>query len=173
MYCIPTNNFPEFTGKICPAPCEASCTLNLDDSPVTIKSIEHTIVEKGWKEGWIKPLRKSIKQEKSCNIGSGPAGLAVLSKFVRFWSRSYSLREERIELVGFGDTIPDFKMEKIIDKRIKQMAQEGVVFKTNTLFSDKDFHNQLNIDQLISEYDAVVLLVVLKSLRDLEVPGRS
>ena len=127
-----TNNFPEFTGRICPAPCEASCTLNIDDNPVTIKTIECAIVDRGWEEGWIVPHPPSHRTGKRVAVvGSGPAGMACAQQLARA-GHAVTLFEKNDRIGGllrYG--IPDFKMEKhLIDRRIEQMAAEGVAFRT-------------------------------------------
>src|SRR5580692_1384902 len=127
-----TNNFPEFTGRICPAPCEASCTLNIDDSPVTIKTIECAIVDRGWEEGWIVPEPPAIKTgRRVAVVGSGPAGLACAQQLARA-GHAVTLFEKNDRIGGllrYG--IPDFKMEKHhIDRRMEQMEAEGVEFRT-------------------------------------------
>src|ERR1700716_1509611 len=128
-----TNNFPEFTGRICPAPCEAACTLNIDDHPVTIKTIECAIVDRGWEEGWIGPLPPSRRTGKQIAVvGSGPAGLACAQQLARA-GHSVTLFEKSDRIGGllrYG--IPDFKMEKhLIDRRVEQMGAEGVEFRTS------------------------------------------
>ena len=164
-----TNNFPEFTGRICPAPCEASCTLNLIDEPVTIKSIECAIIDKGWEEDWIKPLVPEAKSGKSVAvIGSGPAGLAASQQLARAGHdvHLYEKNSKAGGLLRYG--IPDFKMEKhLIDRRVEQLEAEGVTFHLNT-------HVGVNItgDELQAKYDAVVLAGGSESPRDLPVPGR-
>ena len=164
-----TNNFPEFTGRICPAPCEASCTLNLIDEPVTIKSIECAIIDKGWEEDWIKPLVPEAKTGKSVAvIGSGPAGLAASQQLARA-GHDVHLYEKNAKaggLLRYG--IPDFKMEKhLIDRRVEQLEAEGVTFHLNT-------HVGVDItgDELQAKYDAVVLAGGSESPRDLPVAGR-
>ena len=164
-----TNNFPEFTGRICPAPCEASCTLNLIDEPVTIKSIECAIIDKGWEEDWIKPLVPEAKTGKSVAvIGSGPAGLAASQQLARA-GHDVHLYEKNAKaggLLRYG--IPDFKMEKhLIDRRVEQLEAEGVTFHLNT-------HVGVDItgDELQAKYDAVVLAGGSETPRDLPVPGR-
>ena len=128
-----TNNFPEFTGRICPAPCEASCTLNIIDNPVTIKTIECQIVDRAWEEGWIQPVMAPKKTGKSVAVvGSGPAGMAAAQQLARA-GHSVTLFEKADRIGGllrYG--IPDFKMEKhLIDRRMRQMEAEGVSFRTN------------------------------------------
>ncbi len=164
-----TNNFPEFTGRICPAPCEASCTLNLIDEPVTIKSIECAIIDKGWEEDWIKPLVPEAKTGKSVAvIGSGPAGLAASQQLARA-GHDVHLYEKNAKAGGLlRYCIPDFKMEKhLIDRRVEQLEAEGVSFHLNT-------HVGVDItgDELQAKYDAVVLAGGSESPRDLPVPGR-
>jgi len=164
-----TNNFPEFTGRICPAPCEAACTLNIDDNPVTIKTIECAIVDKGWEEGWIEPQIAAHKTGKRVAIvGSGPAGMACAQQLARA-GHDVELFEKQDRIGGllrYG--IPDFKMEKhIIDRRMAQMQTEGV-----------NFHTGVHIGvtrparELLDGFDAVVLTGGSEQSRDLEVPGR-
>ena len=128
-----TNNFPEFTGRICPAPCEASCTLNIDENPVTIKTIECEIVDRGWEEGWVQPLPPAQKTGKNIAVvGSGPAGLACAQQLARAGHGvTVFEKSDRIGgLLRYG--IPDFKMEKhLIDRRMRQMESEGVTFRTS------------------------------------------
>ncbi|MBS0550624.1 MAG: glutamate synthase subunit beta [Proteobacteria bacterium] len=164
-----TNNFPEFTGRICPAPCEASCTLNIDDNPVTIKSIECAIVDRGWEEGWIKPSVAPKKTGKRVAVvGSGPAGLACAQQLARA-GHSVTLFEKNDRIGGllrYG--IPDFKMEKhLIDRRVRQMEGEGVEFRTGV-----EVGATLSIKSLLEGYDAVALTGGAEWPRDLEVPGR-
>src|SRR5499425_3618551 len=130
-----TNNFPEFTGRICPAPCEAACTLNIDDNPVTIKTIECAIVDRGWQDGWIEPVLPVRRTGKRVAVvGSGPAGLACAQQLARA-GHAVTLFEKNDRLGGllrYG--IPDFKMEKShIDRRVQQMQAEGVEFRTGVL----------------------------------------
>ena len=164
-----TNNFPEFTGRICPAPCEASCTLNINDDPVAIKSIECAIVDRGWTEGWITPdvpTRKTGK--KIAIIGSGPAGMAAAQQLARVGHEVTLLeKDDRIGgLLRYG--IPDFKMEKhLVDRRIEQMSAEGVTFKTNC-----DVGKDIPADVLLKDFDAVMLTGGAQAPRDLPVPGR-
>jgi glutamate synthase (NADPH) small chain len=164
-----TNNFPEFTGRICPAPCEAACTLNINDDPVGIKSIEHFIIDKGWEEGWVAPLPPLRKTGKRVAVvGSGPAGLACAQQLARA-GHDVILYEKTDRIGGllrYG--IPDFKMEKhLIDRRMAQMSIEGVVFRPNV-------HVGKDVDArtIAAEHDAVVLAGGAEQPRDLPVPGR-
>jgi glutamate synthase (NADPH/NADH) small chain len=165
-----TNNFPEFTGRICPAPCEASCTLNITETPVTIKSIECSIVDRGWEEGWITPQIAARKTGKRVAVvGSGPAGLAAAQQLARA-GHAVTLFEKHDRIGGllrYG--IPDFKMEKhLIDRRVDQMAAEGVEFRTGT-----EVGSTLPFDVLLAGYDAVVLTGGAEWPRELEVDGRN
>ena len=164
-----TNNFPEFTGRICPAPCEASCTLNITDQPVTIKSIECAIIDRGWEENWILPkISQSKTGKKVAIIGSGPAGLACAQQLARV-GHSVTLFEKNASLGGllrYG--IPDFKMEKhLIDRRLTQMRAEGVVFMSNT-----EVGVTVSADEILQQFDAMVLSGGSETPRDLGVPGR-
>jgi glutamate synthase (NADPH) small chain len=164
-----TNNFPEFTGRVCPAPCEAACTLNIIGDPVGIKSIEHAIGDKGWEMGWMAPRAPERKTGKRVAvIGSGPAGLACAQQLARVGHDVVVFeKEDRVGgLLRYG--IPDFKMEKqLIDQRLDQMRAEGVEFRVKQ-------HVGVNVDpqQLVSEYDAVVLAGGAERPRELPVPGR-
>jgi glutamate synthase (NADPH/NADH) small chain len=164
-----TNNFPEFTGRICPAPCEASCTLNIDDNPVTIKSIECEIVDRGWDEGWIAPEPAARGTGKRIAIvGSGPAGLACAQQLARAGhAPTVFEKADRIGgLLRYG--IPDFKMEKhLIDRRIKQMEIEGVIFRTNI-----DIGESVSVRRLLDDYQVIVMAGGAESPRELDVPGR-
>lgn len=164
-----TNNFPEFTGRLCPAPCEAACTLNINDNPVTIKNIELAIVERAWAEGWITPQIAEHKTGKRIAVvGSGPAGMACSQQLARA-GHEVSLFEKNDRIGGlmrYG--IPNFKIEKhIIDRRMAQMRAEGVEFHTNA-------HIGVNFpaSQLLDEFDAIILTGGSEDPRDLPVPGR-
>jgi glutamate synthase (NADPH/NADH) small chain len=164
-----TNNFPEFTGRICPAPCEEACTLNIDDNPVTIKTIECTIVDTGWDEGWITPNPPQSKTGKRVAVvGSGPAGLACAQQLARA-GHDVVLFEKNAKpggLLRYG--IPDFKMSKhLIDRRVAQMEAEGVVFRNNCAVGI-----DLKAAALLDEFDAVALTGGSERPRDLPVPGR-
>jgi glutamate synthase (NADPH/NADH) small chain len=164
-----TNNFPEFTGRICPAPCEASCTLNIDENPVTIKTIECAIVDRGWAEGWIAPLVPARKTGKRVAVvGSGPAGMACAQQLARA-GHAVTLFEKSDRIGGllrYG--IPDFKMEKqLIDRRVTQMAAEGVEFRPSV-----EVGVAVTIEQLLGEYDVIALTGGAEWARDLPVPGR-
>lgn len=164
-----TNNFPEFTGRICPAPCQEACTLNLQDDPVTIKTIEHAIVERAWEEGWIQPqIARHKTGKKVAIVGSGPAGLAAAQQLARAGHgvRVYE-KENRIGgLLRYG--IPDFKLDKkVIDRRMGQMLAEGVHFHANTHIG-VDFHAM----KLMDKFDVVVLTGGSEKPRDLPIAGR-
>ena len=180
-----TNNFPEFTGRICPAPCEAACTLNVNDDAVGIKSIEHAIIDRAWAEGWVKPQPAKVKTgKKVAVVGSGPAGMAAAQQLARV-GHDVTVFEKNDTIGGllrFG--IPDFKFDKShIDRRVKQMEAEGVVFKTNTIVGDMPAagagskvtnwaKTTITPEQLNKEFDAVILAGGAEQSRDLPVPGR-
>jgi glutamate synthase (NADPH/NADH) small chain len=177
-----TNNFPEFTGRICPAPCEAACTLNVNDDPVGIKSIEHAIIDRAWAEGWVKPQPpKARTGRKVAVVGSGPAGLAAAQQLARA-GHDVTVFEKNSRIGGllrYG--IPDFKMEKShIDRRVEQMQAEGVVFRTGVLVGHlpegskvtNDAKEIVSADELKASFDAVILTGGAEQSRDLPVPGR-
>ena len=164
-----TNNFPEFTGRICPAPCEAACTLNITDQPVTIKTIELSIIEKGWAEGWIVPRIAKYRTGKTVAVvGSGPAGMACAQQLARA-GHSVVLYEKNARIGGlmrYG--IPDFKLEKkFIDRRMAQMRAEGVEFRPNS-----NIGVTIPIEEIQEKFDAVVLTGGAEHPRDMPVPGR-
>jgi glutamate synthase (NADPH/NADH) small chain len=165
-----TNNFPEFTGRVCPAPCEASCTLNIIDNPVTIKTIECQIVDRGWEEGWITPQMPTRQTGKNVAVvGAGPAGLACAQQLARAGHNvTVFEKNDRIGgLLRYG--IPDFKMEKhLIDRRIRQMEAEGVSFRTGV-----EVGVGVSVDMLLADYDAVVMSGGAEDPRDLPIPGRT
>ena len=165
-----TNNFPEFTGRICPAPCEESCTLNIDDVPVTIKTIEYSIVERAWREGWIQPrIPRHRSGKRVAVVGSGPAGLACAQQLARSGHgvSIYEKQDRSGGLLRYG--IPDFKLEKVvIDRRMAQMKAEGVRFHSNTHIG-----HDLPVSYLVENFDAVVLAGGCEVPRDLPVPGRA
>jgi glutamate synthase (NADPH/NADH) small chain len=165
-----TNNFPEFTGRICPAPCEAACTLNLQDQPVTIKSIECAIIDKGWEMGWVKPqIPEQRTGKRVAVIGSGPSGLACAQQLARAGHEVvvYEKNDRIGGLLRYG--IPDFKMEKVhIDRRIAQMQAEGVSFRPNSHIG-----TDISAQKILADYDAVVLAVGSEKPRDLDVEGRN
>jgi glutamate synthase (NADPH/NADH) small chain len=164
-----TNNFPEFTGRVCPAPCEASCTLNIVDTPVTIKVIECEIVDRGWQEGWIKPqMSERGTGKRIAVVGSGPAGLACAQQLARAGhAPTVFEKSDRIGgLLRYG--IPDFKMEKhLIDRRVAQMEQEGVIFRTNF-----EVGVTVSVQRLLDDYDVLVMAGGAEDPRDLAIPGR-
>ncbi len=164
-----TNNFPEFTGRICPAPCESACTLNINDDAVGIKSIEHAIIDKAWENDWVTPQIPSHKTgKKIAVVGSGPAGLATAQQLARV-GHSVVVLEKNSRIGGllrYG--IPDFKMEKThIDRRMQQMQAEGVEFRVNQQVGEN-----VKADDLLAEFDAVVLAGGAEHPRDLPVVGR-
>ena len=164
-----TNNFPEFTGRVCPAPCEAACVLGINNPPVTIKSIEQAIIEHAFREGWIHPEPPSHRSGKRVAVvGSGPAGLAAAQQLNRagHWVTVFEKADRIGGLLRYG--IPDFKLEKrILERRLEQMAREGVVFKTR-----KHVGQNVPVEELGGEFDAILLAGGAESPRNLEVPGR-
>jgi glutamate synthase (NADPH/NADH) small chain len=177
-----TNNFPEFTGRICPAPCEAACTLNVNDDAVGIKSIEHAIIDRAWAEGWVQPLPPRHKTgKKVAVVGSGPAGLAAAQQLARV-GHDVTVFEKNDRVGGllrYG--IPDFKMEKShIDRRVAQMEAEGVTFRTGVVVGEWPKSSKvinwakvsITPEQLQEDFDAVVLAGGSEQSRDLPVPGR-
>lgn len=177
-----TNNFPEFTGRICPAPCEAACTLNVNDDAVGIKSIEHAIIDRAWAEGWVTAQPPKVKTgKKIAVVGAGPAGLAAAQQLARV-GHSVTVFEKNDRVGGllrYG--IPDFKMEKShIDRRVEQMKAEGVEFRTGVLIGAMPEGSKvtnwaketISADELKAQFDAVVLTGGAEQSRDLPVPGR-
>jgi glutamate synthase (NADPH/NADH) small chain len=176
-----TNNFPEFTGRICPAPCEAACTLGISEDPVGIKSIEHKIIDTAWENGWVVPEPAAVKTgKKVAVVGSGPAGLAAAQQLARA-GHDVTVFEKNDRVGGllrYG--IPDFKMEKShIDRRVKQMEGEGVVFRTGVFVGTElpakigNWSKEtISPEQLSAEFDAVLMAGGAELPRDLPVPGR-
>ena len=164
-----TNNFPEFTGRICPAPCEASCTLNLTDNPVAIKNIECSLVDMGWKEGWINPqIPSNHTGKKVAVIGSGPSGLACAQQLARS-GHEVAVYEKSSRIGGLLRIgIPDFKMEKgLIDRRVDQMQKEGVVFETDAHIYDKK-----QLKSILKNFDALAICTGAEKPRNLEIDNR-
>ncbi len=177
-----TNNFPDFTGRICPAPCEAACTLNLNGDAVGIKSIEHAIIDKGWEMGWVVPQPPQVKTGKKVAIvGSGPAGLAAAQQLARV-GHDVTVFEKNDQLGGLlGYGIPDFKLDKaVIERRVKQMEAEGVAFRTGVIVGSEempagianDATSFVSAEQLQKDFDAVILAAGSEVPRDLPIPGR-
>ena len=177
-----TNNFPEFTGRVCPAPCEEACVLRINEDPVGIKSIEHAIVDKAWEEGWIKPQPAQHQTgKKVAVVGSGPAGLACAQQLARA-GHAVTVFEKNDRIGGllrYG--IPDFKLEKrVIDRRLEQMRAEGIEFRSGIYIGKtppgkgvpNDAKSQLAPEKLLAEFDAVVLSGGAEVPRDLPIPGR-
>src|SRR4249920_3516487 len=164
-----TNNFPEFTGRLCPAPCETACVLGINQDPVTIKQVEVEIVDRAWAEGWITPVAPSVETGKRVAVvGSGPAGLAAAQQLTRAGHDVVVFeRADRIGgLLRYG--IPDFKMEKwVLDRRLEQMAAEGTEFRVNA-----NVGVNVPVQELRREFDAIVLAGGATAWRDLPIPGR-
>jgi len=168
-----TNNFPEFTGRVCPAPCEAACTLNINNDPVGIKSIEHAIIDKGWEMGWVKPMPAARKTgKKVAVIGSGPAGLACAQQLARAGHDVvlYEKSDRAGGLLRYG--IPDFKLDKrLIDRRMEQMRAEGVEFRLGRPVGGNSA-NALPAHELLAAFDAMIVAGGAEQPRDLSIPGR-
>src|SRR5215211_4510920 len=176
-----TNNFPEFTGRICPAPCEEACVLNVNDDPVGIKSLEHAIIDRAWDNGWVKPQVAKIRTGKNVAVvGSGPAGMAAAQQLARA-GHDVTLFEKNDRIGGllrYG--IPDFKMEKThIDRRVDQMKAEGVAFRTGVMIGTLPEGSKItnyaretiSPEELNAQFDAVLLTGGAEQSRDLPVPG--
>jgi len=177
-----TNNFPDFTGRICPAPCEAACTLNINNDAVGIKSIEHAIIDKGWEMGWVVPQPPKVRTGKKVAIvGSGPAGLAAAQQLARVGHdvTVFEKNDRPGGLLGYG--IPDFKLDKaLIERRVKQMEAEGVIFRTRVVVGCENVppgvaNNAtqfVSADQIKGDFDAVILSAGSEVPRNLPIPGR-
>ena len=164
-----TNNFPEFTGRMCPAPCESACVLAINDEPVTIKDVEKEIIDYAWEHGWVTPVRPTVKTDKRVAVvGSGPAGMAAAQQLTRAGHDVvvYERDDRPGGLIRYG--IPDFKMDKaLLDRRVDQMEAEGTVFECGV-----DVGVDLSVEDLRSGYDAVILAIGALWQRELEIPGR-
>jgi glutamate synthase (NADPH) small chain len=164
-----TNNFPEFTGRMCPAPCESACVLSINDDPVTIKDVEKKIIDYAWEHGWVTPVRPSVRTGKRVAVvGSGPAGMAAAQQLTRAGHEVvvYERDDRPGGLIRYG--IPDFKMDKVLlDRRVEQMEAEGTVFECGV-----DVGVDLSVDDLRTGYDGVILAIGALWQRELEIPGR-
>ncbi len=164
-----TNNFPEFTGRMCPAPCESACVLAINDEPVTIKDVEKKIIDYAWEHGWVTPVRPTVRTaNRVAVVGSGPAGMAAAQQLTRAGHDVvvYERDDRPGGLIRYG--IPDFKMDKaLLDRRVEQMEAEGTVFECGV-----DVGVDLSVEDLRSGYDAVILAIGALWQRDLEIPGR-
>ena len=164
-----TNNFPEFTGRMCPAPCESACVLAINDEPVTIKDVEKKIIDYAWEHGWVTPVRPTVRTDKRVAVvGSGPAGMAAAQQLTRAGHEVvvYERDDRPGGLIRYG--IPDFKMDKaLLDRRVEQMEAEGTVFECGV-----DVGVDLSVEDLRSGYDAVILAIGALWQRELDIPGR-
>ena len=164
-----TNNFPEFTGRMCPAPCESACVLSINDDPVTIKDVEKKIIDYAWEHGWVTPVRPTVRTAKRVAVvGSGPAGMAAAQQFTRAGHEVvvYERDDRPGGLIRYG--IPDFKMDKaLLDRRVEQMEAEGTLFECGV-----DVGVDLSVEDLRSGHDAVILAIGALWQRELEIPGR-
>ncbi len=166
---LTTNNFPEFTGRICPAPCEGSCVLGINADPVTIKNIEVSIIDRAFKEGWIRARRPKVRTGKAAAVvGSGPAGLAAAAQLNQagHWVTVFERADRIGGLLRYG--IPEFKMEKhVLDRRLNIMHEEGIMFRTNA-----NVGVNVSVEELRREFNAILLAGGSTAPRDLPVPGR-